>query len=59
MIGQVPPANVAPPQFYNRPALAPIHMVNRNMDLIGAKPDRQIEVLTPIGHLGTRINLQA
>jgi hypothetical protein len=59
MIGQVAPANPAPPVFRAQPARAPIFRVQRQIDLIGAKPDRQIQPMTPIGHLGTRIDLLA
>lgn len=59
MIGQVPPANPAPPQFRTQPARAPIFRVDRQIDLAGAKPDRQTRPLTPIGQLGTRLDVMA
>lgn len=59
MIGQVPPANPAPPAFRSRPARAPIDRVERSINLIGAPPDRPTRPLTPIGELGTRLNVIA
>ncbi len=59
MIGRVPPANPAPPVFRGQPARAPIFRVERTINLIGAPPDRQTTQLTPIGQLGTRLNVLA
>lgn len=59
MIGQVPPANPAPPQFRTEPARAPVQRLPRQLDLLGAKPDRPVEPLPPIGALGARIDLRA
>lgn len=59
MIGQVPPANPAPPVFRSQPARAAIFRVERAINLIGAPPDRQATPLKPIGQLGTRLNVVA
>lgn len=59
MIGQVAPANPAPPVFRSNPAHAPIFRLQRQLDLTGAKPDRQATPLTPIGQMGTRIDVLA
>lgn len=54
MVGSVPPANPAPPVFRNTPARAPIARVQRELDLIGAPPQKQVRDLVPIGRMGTR-----
>ena len=59
MIGQVPPTNPAPPVFRNQPARAQLFRVERAINLIGAPPERQLRSLTPIGQLGTRLNVVA
>ena len=57
MIGQVAPSNPSPPQFRIQPERAPIYRLSRQLDLIGAKPDKQTTPLTPIGQMGTRIDV--
>ncbi len=59
MIGQVPPASPAAPVFRSQPARAAIFRVERAINLIGAPPDRPLRTLTPIGQLGTRVNVVA
>ena len=59
MIGQVPPANPSPPVVRSQPARAPIFRVDRQINLIGAPPDKQTTPLTPIGQLGTQLNVVA
>jgi hypothetical protein len=59
MIGQVAPANPAPPVFRSDPSRAPIDRLQRQLDLISAQPNRQIRQMTPIGQLGTRVDLLA
>jgi hypothetical protein len=59
MIGQVSPASPAPPVFRSRPARAPIDRVQRSINLLGAPPSRPTTPLTPIGRLGTRLDVVA
>jgi len=59
MIGQVPISSASPPQFRIQAARAPIVRVGRQVDLIGAKPNRQVRELTPLGQMGTRIDVRA
>lgn len=59
MIGTVRPGNPAPPVFRLQPARAPIYRLSREVEIIGAPPYRQTTQLTPIGQMGTRINILA
>ncbi len=59
VIGQLPTPSPPQAQFRIQTARAPIVRVERQLDLIGAKPDRQVREMTPIGQLGTRIDVRA
>jgi hypothetical protein len=59
VIGQIPTPSAPQSQFRVQPARAPIVRLERQLDVLGAKPDRQVRGLTPIGQLGTRIDLRA
>lgn len=56
MTGSVPPANPAPPQFRIQPGPDPQFRLPRQLDLLGAKPDR---AYTPLPALGERIDVRA
>lgn len=57
MVGAVPVPSSPQPQYRFQAERAPIHRVPRELDLLGAKPEREVAPLRPIGQLGTRVDL--
>lgn len=59
MIGQVRAPTSPSPVFRLQPLHAPTYRLRREVEILGAPPDRQSVQLTPIGRMGTRIDLKA
>ena len=59
MVGAVPTPTSPQPQYRFQAERAPISRVPRELDVLGAPPERQVTPLRPIGQLGTRVDLIA
>jgi hypothetical protein len=57
MVGSAPTPSSPQPQYRFQAERAPIYRVPRELDVLGAPPEKQVTPLRPIGQLGTRVDL--